>query len=111
MYLLASSRHGPVRLWDVRMERPILRYKGHQNSSSGFLRATLGGEEELVLSGSDDNKLYVWHQKSAKLLQTLSGHKGTVYRGVWNASQSLLATCSEDHLVRTWWFNCNSMDS
>lgn len=27
MYLLASSRHGPVRTWDVRMGRPLLRYK------------------------------------------------------------------------------------
>ncbi|CAN0287497.1 unnamed protein product, partial [Discosporangium mesarthrocarpum] len=64
MYLLASSRHGPVRLWDVRMERPLLRYKGHQNTSSSFLRATLGGDEELVLGGSDDKKLYIWDRRS-----------------------------------------------
>lgn len=34
MYLLASSRHGPVRTWDVRMGRPLLRYKVSWHSSS-----------------------------------------------------------------------------
>ncbi|CBJ33816.1 conserved unknown protein [Ectocarpus siliculosus] len=66
MYLLASSRHGPVRTWDVRMGRPLLRYKGHQNTSSSFLRATLGAEEGLVFGGSDDCKVYVWHRRETQ---------------------------------------------
>ncbi|CAM9652501.1 unnamed protein product, partial [Scytosiphon promiscuus] len=66
MYLLASSRHGPVRKWDVRMGRPLLRYKGHQNTSSSFLRASLGAEEGLVFGGSDDSKVYVWHRRETK---------------------------------------------
>ncbi|CAN0086818.1 unnamed protein product, partial [Hapterophycus canaliculatus] len=67
MYLLASSRHGPVRTWDVRMGRPLLRYKGHQNTSSSFLRASLGAEEGLVFGGSDDSKVYVWHRRETKV--------------------------------------------
>ncbi|CAN0304042.1 unnamed protein product, partial [Discosporangium mesarthrocarpum] len=38
--------------------------QGHQNTSSSFLRATLGGDEELVLGGSDDKKLYIWDRRS-----------------------------------------------
>eukprot|EP00903_Cladosiphon_okamuranus_P005849 g5788.t2 len=105
MYLLASSRHGPVRTWDVRMGRPLLRYKGHQNTSSSFLRASLGAEEGLVFGGSEDCKVYVWHRRETQLLHALSGHTGTVYRGTWSAEQGLLASCSEDGTVRTWWSN------
>ncbi|CAN0450226.1 unnamed protein product, partial [Laminaria digitata] len=39
----------------------------------------------------------------AQLLHALPGHSGTVYRGTWSAKQGLLATCSEDGTVRTWW--------
>eukprot|EP00752_Nemacystus_decipiens_P018196 g16325.t1 len=105
MYLLASSRHGPVRTWDVRMGRPLLRYKGHQNTSSSFLRASLGAEEGLVFGGSEDGKVYIWHRRETQLLHALSGHTGTVYRGTWSAEQGLLASCSEDGTVRTWWSN------
>ncbi|CAN0494079.1 unnamed protein product, partial [Discosporangium mesarthrocarpum] len=38
------------------------------------------------------------------LHQTLAGHTGPVYRGVWNSRQSLVATCFEDQIIRTWWF-------
>ncbi|CAM9749826.1 unnamed protein product [Ascophyllum nodosum] len=106
MYLLASSRHGPVRTWDVRMGRPLLRYKGHQNTTSSFLRATFGAEEQLVLGGSDDGNLYVWHHRGTQLLHALPGHTGTVYRGTWSANQGLVATCSDDGTVRTWRSRC-----
>lgn len=102
--LLTSSRHGPLRLWDVRQERPLVRYKGHQNTSSSFLRATFGAEESLVIGGSDCGRLHVWDRKTGKLVQKLEGHAGTVYRGSWNEKQSMVASSGEDGTVRTWWY-------
>ncbi|CAN0373873.1 unnamed protein product, partial [Ectocarpus sp. 8 AP-2014] len=40
---------------------------GHQNTSSSFLRASLGAEEGLVLGGSDDCKVYVWHRRETQV--------------------------------------------
>lgn len=47
MYLLASSRHGPVRTWDVRMGRPLLRYKVRQRHS-GSGDVAVGGSFSCI---------------------------------------------------------------
>ena len=143
--LLTSSRHGPIKLWDLRradraLVRPHrrrrcppapatifpcntlpaataaphpapksrlcgdqVRYTGHQNSASSFIRCGFGARESVVVSGSDDGKVHIWESGSGRVLSTLPGHPGrAVYRGVWSPKQGLLATCGEDGAVRTW---------
>ncbi|CAM9118944.1 unnamed protein product, partial [Chrysoparadoxa australica] len=104
LYLLSSSRHGPVRIWDMRMEKILLRCKGHQNTGSSFLRASWGSEEASVMSGSEDGCLYIWDRETGGLLQRLQGHdaRTAVYRGEWNEAQSMVATCAQDGLIKTW---------
>lgn len=104
MALLTSTRHGAVRLWDLRRaDAPLVRYKGHQNSASSFLRCSFGARESVVLSGSDDWALHVWETASGRPLSTLAGHPGgPAYRALWSAKQGLLASCGEDGTVRTW---------
>eukprot|EP00611_Tribonema_gayanum_P023950 TRINITY_DN514_c0_g1_i1.p1 TRINITY_DN514_c0_g1~~TRINITY_DN514_c0_g1_i1.p1 ORF type:complete len:358 (-),score=94.31 TRINITY_DN514_c0_g1_i1:266-1306(-) len=107
LYLLTSSRHGSVRLWDLRIgsdERPLQRFRGHQNTSSSFLRATFAAEESLILGGSDCGALHVWDRKNGDLMQKLKGHSGAAYRGTWSDKQSMAASCGEDGTVRTWWW-------
>lgn len=41
--------------------------QGHQNTSSSFLRASLGAEEGLVFGGSEDCKVYVWHRRETQV--------------------------------------------
>jgi hypothetical protein len=102
--VLTSTRHGAVKLWDLRRaDKPLVRYKGHQNSASSFLRCGFGARESVVLSGSDDGTLHVWEAASGRPLSTLIGHPGgPSYRALWSAKQSLLASCGEDGTVRTW---------
>eukprot|EP01094_Clydonella_sp_ATCC50884_P029339 TRINITY_DN9159_c0_g1_i2.p1 TRINITY_DN9159_c0_g1~~TRINITY_DN9159_c0_g1_i2.p1 ORF type:complete len:598 (+),score=111.99 TRINITY_DN9159_c0_g1_i2:64-1857(+) len=100
--LLSSSKDNSNRLWDLRMTKPIVRYKGHQNTSKNFVRASFGSREEVVVGGSEDTQLYVWDTNSGDLLHTLHGHTHIVYGGVWNEKQSLLASCSDDSTIRLW---------
>jgi len=102
--VLTSTRHGAVRLWDLRhADKPLVRYKGHQNSAHSFLRCGFGARESVVLSGSDDGTLHVWEAASGRPLSTLEGHPGgPSYRALWSAKQGLLASCGEDGTVRTW---------
>jgi COMPASS component SWD3 len=76
LYLLTSSRHASVRLWDMRVgagasadDRPLARFRGHQNTSSSFLRAAFAAEESLIVGGSDCGALHVWDRKNSDLLQ------------------------------------------
>jgi WD40 repeat protein len=45
------------------------------------------------------------HSDDVLLQQRLRGHKGVVCDMTWNHKQALLASCSHDGTVRTWWWN------
>ncbi|KAL8281312.1 hypothetical protein RQP46_006346 [Phenoliferia psychrophenolica] len=104
VYLLTSSRDNSIRLWDVRMLRPLTRYKAHSNTSQNFVRASFA-HASLVVSGSDDGILYMWDRESGEVVQTLEGHEGVVYGAAWNGQQSLLASYGSDGKVFTWEFD------
>ncbi len=85
------------------MLRPIKRFKGHQNTCKNFIRAGFAGDS-LVLGGSEDGIVYIWDTMQGNLVEQMSGHGGIVYDAVWNNRQSLLASCSEDGTIKTWWY-------
>lgn len=104
-FLLSASKDNATRLWDIRTSRPAKRFRGHQNTSKNFIRASFGPQEALVVGGSEDGIVYIWDIETESLLQKLTGHAGEVYDVKWNKNASLLASCSHDQTVRTWWYN------
>lgn len=102
--LLSSSKDNSNRLWDVRMLRPIRKFKGHQNTSKNFIQSRFAGDS-LIVGGSEDGVIHIWDSGNGDLVQKLRGHDGVVYNTTWNAHQSLFASCSDDHLVKTWWYD------
>lgn len=108
--LLSGSKDNSNRLWDLRLASPIQRFKGHQNTSKNFVRAEFGPNEDLIVGGSEDGLVYIWSAATGEVLQRLGswgeeGHRGTVYRAIWNSNQSLLASCSHDSTIKTWWYD------
>ncbi|TPX76023.1 hypothetical protein CcCBS67573_g02710 [Chytriomyces confervae] len=102
--LLSSSKDNSNRLWDTRTAHSIRKFKGHQNTSKNFVRAGFAGEA-LVIGGSEDSLVHVWDLDKGTLLSRLSGHGGIAYSAVWNSSQSLICSCSDDRTLKTWWFD------
>ena len=47
----------------------------------------------------------MWDLRSGRMLERLGGHLGVVYQAVWNNAQSVVASCSDDRLAKTWWFD------
>jgi WD40 repeat protein len=75
--------------------RPIRRFKGHQNTSKNFVRASFGPDDSLVVGGSEDGLIYIWDAATGEVLQRLGAHSNDshsdiAYRAIWNPHQSLL---------------------
>ena len=102
--VLAALKDNSNRIWDLRAttSKELLRFRGHQNTSKNFIRASFGLGDSLVLGGSEDGGVYVWDARSGNLLERLRGHVGTVYRAEWNAARGVVVSCSDDGTVRTW---------
>ncbi|KAI8614000.1 WD40-repeat-containing domain protein [Chytriomyces sp. MP71] len=102
--LLSSSKDNSNRLWDTRTAQSIRKFKGHQNTSKNFVRAGFAGDS-LVVGGSEDSLVHVWDLNKGTLLSRLPSHGGIAYSAIWNSSQSLLCSCSDDRAIKTWWFD------
>eukprot|EP00953_Heterococcus_sp_UTEX-ZZ885_P016126 9085-Heterococcus_DN1.PRE.2 len=77
IHLLSSTRHGPIRIWDMRYsEQPLpQRYKGHESTcSSSFIKATFCGDESIIVGGSDSGVVYMWDRKTANIIQQWTSH-------------------------------------
>ena len=106
LQLLTASKNNCNRIWDIRTGRVLpQRFKGHQNTCKNFIRCGFGPSDALIVGGSEDGMGYLWDKESGQVQQVLRGHQGVVYDLAWNDKQALLASCSDDGTVRTWWWN------
>ncbi|CAI5714456.1 unnamed protein product [Peronospora destructor] len=85
-------------------QRPLQRFKGHQNTAKNIVRASFGPRESFVLGGSEDGYVYVWEVATGKLLERLASHRGVTYNAWWHEKQALLASSSHDGTIKTWWW-------
>ncbi|XP_054154010.1 WD repeat-containing protein 26-like [Oppia nitens] len=92
-----------VHLWDL--EDKILLRK-FQGVTQGYytIHSCFGGVNQVfVASGSEDNKIYIWHLKREKPVNVLTGHSRTVNCVSWNPRYpQLIASASDDATVRLW---------
>ncbi|KAL4146406.1 hypothetical protein PRNP1_012270 [Phytophthora ramorum] len=68
------------------------------------LRPCFGGaHSELVVSGSEDSKVYLWQRDSGKLAAELDGHSSVVNVVVRHPIHTnVIASASDDKTVRVW---------
>lgn len=92
-----------VHLWDLEDKVLVRKYQG---VTQGYytIHSCFGGVNQVfIASGSEDNKVYVWHVKWEKPIAVLQGHTRSVNCVSWNpAHPSMLASASDDATVRIW---------
>lgn len=100
--LLNISTQG-LHLWDLQDKCLVRRFQGVTQGTYTIYSCFGGINESFVASGSEDNKVYIWHIKREEPLATLVGHTRTVNCVSWNpVYPSLLASASDDGTVRIW---------
>ncbi|KAJ9479338.1 Glucose-induced degradation protein 7 [Pseudozyma hubeiensis] len=103
-YALISVRPSELQMWDIDRQCLVRRFNGHKISKHVIGCGFGGIDENFVVSGSEDSKIYIWHRASGRLIETLVGHDaGTVNAVAWHPTDALtVASCGDDHTVRIW---------
>ncbi|XP_059470541.1 WD repeat-containing protein 26 [Neocloeon triangulifer] len=92
-----------VHLWDLQDRCLVRKFQGVTQGHFTIHSCFGGINEEFVASGSEDNKVYIWHIKQEIPIATLEGHTRTVNCVSWNpVYHEMLASVSDDNSVRIW---------
>ena len=91
-------------MWDVEERCLVRKFTG---ITQGFytIHSCFGGgpEQNFVASGSEDNKVYVYHVRRETPIAQLSGHTRTVNCVTWNpVYPKVLVSASDDGTCRVW---------
>jgi len=69
--IVAGSRDGTVKVWDINKSVCILNIKAHNN----FIYAIKMLVDGNIATGSADNTIKIWNSKNGDLIKKLIGHK------------------------------------
>eukprot|EP00041_Stephanoeca_diplocostata_P025303 m.659162 g.659162 ORF g.659162 m.659162 type:complete len:239 (+) comp22722_c0_seq1:1718-2434(+) len=93
--ILLSLSSSEAHVWNVRTRQMTHKYHGHRQGRYA-IRSCFGGVGEcFIVSGSEDNAIYLWHRQTQTLLATLRAHE-----------QPVNCVCSAPMLTRVWMY-CN----
>ncbi|ODN03641.1 WD repeat-containing protein 26 [Orchesella cincta] len=92
-----------VHLWDLEDRCLVRKFQG---VTQGFytIHSCFGGlNQNFIASGSEDNKVYIWHIKKERPIAVLCGHSRTVNCVSWNPTRpEMLVSVSDDGTIRLW---------
>lgn len=102
-YALINVKPEELHLWDLSTFRIVRKYVG-QLQKEFVIRSCFGGpHENYILSGSQDNHIYIWNRETSELIETLAGHTGTVNCVKWSPTESaMFASAGDDKTIRIW---------
>ncbi|KAI8971693.1 WD40-repeat-containing domain protein [Mycotypha africana] len=92
-----------LHLWDLETRQIVHKYAG-QKQLTFIIRSTLGGRNDsFVISGSEDNRVYIWSREHETLLEELEGHENTVNCISWRPIEPIqFVSASDDQTIRVW---------
>ncbi|KAL8759128.1 MAG: hypothetical protein Q9184_003719 [Pyrenodesmia sp. 2 TL-2023] len=103
--VLVSTLDSGIRLIDKSNGQMLQNYRGHSNENYR-IRSCLGLGDTVVISGSEDGKVYVWNLLKGQVLGLLSAHGGKVASAVTSTSaRKEFASAGVDGSAVVWGFS------
>ena len=90
-------------MWDIKDKMIVRRYQGIIQTK--FMNyCTFGGADDMyIVSGSEDNRVYLWNVKKESPICVLDGHTRSVTCVDWNPSVTgMIVSASDDGTLRVW---------
>jgi WD40 repeat protein len=97
--ILINVSPSELQLWDWSRQILLTKYVGHKQEKF-VLRSCFGYDESLVISGSEDGRIFVWNKQFGALLTVLDGHKGNTNCVCWGPG--VFASSGDDGKVKVW---------
>jgi WD40 repeat protein len=98
-YLASGGKDNHITLWDVKTDKSLYLFEGHEKRISGLAFSPNG---EWLASASYDNTARLWHVKNRQASHILIGHTDHVQRVTFSPDGQLLATSSKDTNIHLW---------
>lgn len=90
--------------------QPIMSYTGLTNSTF-YIKSSLSPDDKFLISGSKDEKAYIWNVEYPTPILALAGHADEVTCVAWSKSTDLrIVTCSDDSRHKIWRINYDNTD-
>ena len=99
--ILVSNLDSTLRLLDKDSGELLNDYKGHINVKYK-ISSCLDNTDAYVLSGSEDNLIYVWDLVDAKIEKKISGHTNVVTSLAYHPKDSEFISGSVDGTLKIW---------
>lgn len=90
--------------------QPIVSYTGLTNSTF-YIKSSLSPDDQFLISGSKDERAYIWNVKYPTPILALTGHADEVTCVAWSKSKDMrIVTCSDDSRHKIWRINFDNVD-
>ncbi|KAI8575102.1 hypothetical protein K450DRAFT_263270 [Umbelopsis ramanniana AG] len=99
--ILVSTTDDTIRLMDKANGTLLNEFKGHQHTEYK-LQSAFSNDDAYVLSGSEDNKLYIWDLLEGNQVEALEGHKGIVTSIDYHPTETAMISGSVDGSIMIW---------
>ena len=71
--VLINLQFNEIQLWDYKENILIQKFFG-QKQEQFIIRSCFGYQNKVVISGSEDGKIYIWDRSNGNILNVLQGH-------------------------------------
>uniref|UniRef100_A0A915NCK6 WDR5-like beta-propeller domain-containing protein n=1 Tax=Meloidogyne floridensis TaxID=298350 RepID=A0A915NCK6_9BILA len=93
-----------LKLWDYNKGKPLKSYQGHKNEKYCIFAnfSVTGGK--WIVSGSEDNQIYIWNLQTREIVQRLEGHTDMVLCTDCHPTKNIIASggLENDRTIRLW---------
>ncbi|XP_072285371.1 WD repeat-containing protein 5-like [Pyxicephalus adspersus] len=107
-YILAATLDNTLKLWDYSKGKCLKTYTCHKNEKYCIFAnfSVTGGK--WIVSGSEDNLVYIWNLQTKEVVQKLQGHTDVVISTACHPTENIIASAAleNDKTIKLWKSDC-----